>query len=764
MTDNCKIISVTAQQPVVTIPNGAKVATAEAKEIITKVESVQLAPPSPDVCYESVLTGLGEEWIPDPKLFKYLENEFSLNEYFKKTFIKVIRDNSNTSDVRFARVVKILSDSIGHSDTFNRVWNAFRTYNDSITHTELLRLHPFKVVSDSTTNFEQLNYTVKKGLVDSTHMVDLTKILIQVSTGKFETAHVSDSFSRIVNYVRQLNDLVHTTDDFYGAANIDDDQYALVYKVILDFVDTHETFGVRFTKAPILDVVTKSDTLSLHYKKPEQDNANIRHDLPIFVNNLVKNDSVIKSDTNSKVIDKAPFIESLTSSDVLANNLTKPFIESIINADLQFSTISPLKEEIISNIEQIVIDLATTILDQSTIAEEIAKAMSKMTETDSTATSETLFKKDIAILIKEEDYFLSDYFFEDYFFRAVHTADQITDVQFRKQINDIVDATDDFYGSLNVDDDQTASVSKVLVDWASIGETFSRVVQYYRTILDTLSNSEVINKVLSKKVNDTSTITETTYKIVEKIFTDSKTFVDIASKLTNKGLIDVTSNSELTVFAASKLITDTINKTETVAKATSKTLTDVSVVSELFSRVFVAFRTFTDTFTYSDNALIRIGKNNVETVGVSEYYYLVTSKTLSETVNRSEVKLFNFSKQLSDLVDATDDFYGNANIDDDQTAAVTKVFADYTTTNDLFNRVVQYVRSYTDGSVVSEIVNKSYSKQLTETVTRSDLVTKVDAKVVNDQASTSQSLTIYNQNYYASNYMVPGYYGEMYSY
>ena len=118
MTDNCKIISVTAKQPVVTVPNGAKVATAEAKEVITRVESVQLAPPSPDVCYESRLTGMGEEWIPDPHLFKYLETEFSLNDYIKSHVFKALNEQAATSETRFSNVVKVLATSTDASDIF----------------------------------------------------------------------------------------------------------------------------------------------------------------------------------------------------------------------------------------------------------------------------------------------------------------------------------------------------------------------------------------------------------------------------------------------------------------------------------------------------------------------------------------------------------------------------------------------------------------------------------------------------------------------
>ncbi len=764
MTDNCKIISVTAESPVVNVSNGAKVATAQTKEVITQVQSVQLAPPSPIVCYESRLTGLGEEWIPDPHLFKYLETEFSLNDYFKTHAFKVLNEQATLSEIRFSSVRKVLAESTVLTDAFNRVWNAFRSFNDSVTKTELLRLHPYKVINDSTTNFEQLTYFVRKNLEDQVTMADLTKIYIQVLSGKFEHVWTSDQFSRIVNYVRIFNDQVDTTDDFYGLANIDDDQYALVYKVLLDFTSTPDVHSIRFTRSPILDAINASEVHAISLARPIQSNANAGDVLLNLDSSLLKLDQVAFTDVNSFVFNQGTIEDIAAISETVANYLIKPFTDQITNTDLSFRDFNKIVNDVINITELVKFELLKTISDQGTVTDEIANAMSKIASDESVAFSETLFKKDIALLIKEEDYYFSDYFFEDYFFKAVHATDQITDVQFTKNIEDIVDATDDFYGSLNVDDDQVASVHKILSTWVSNSDTFSRVAQFYRTFNNSFNTSEVVSSVFNKTLSDTSVILEVVSKSLAKVFSDVYQTSEVVAKQVAKALADSTANSELTYFNSAKVIPDTVLTNEILSKVLSIIRSDVASISETFVRVFVAFRSFNESVSQSDSHLITVGKNNIEVLNASESDIKLVSKILNENVVNIELLKFNYSKQINDIVDATDDFYGIANVDDDQVASVTKVLADYATNTDAFSRLVQFIRSYNEVLTLSEVSYKGYLKPVTETVSKTDLATVTVNSSKLETVTTSQSLTIYNQNYYASNYMVPGYYGEMYIY
>ena len=149
MADNCKIISVTANNPVVTIPNGEKVATAVTKEIITNVPAAPITTSVSDSCVQSNLSGLGEEWIPDSRLFKFNTEELSLNDYLKTHAFKVLLESTALTDTNSKYSRKVLSDIADVTDSFDRVWNIIRSHNDSTTHSELLRFSVAKALNET---------------------------------------------------------------------------------------------------------------------------------------------------------------------------------------------------------------------------------------------------------------------------------------------------------------------------------------------------------------------------------------------------------------------------------------------------------------------------------------------------------------------------------------------------------------------------------------------------------------------------------------
>jgi len=119
---------------------------------------------------------------------------------------------------------------------------------------------------------------------------------------------------------------------------------------------------------------------------------------------------------------------------------------------------------------------------------------------------------------------------------------------------------------------------------------------------------------------------------------------------------------------------------------------------------------------------------------------------------------------LTDLVDATDDFYGLANVDDDQTARIDKVVIDYGTLTESFSRIAAFIRSFTDIATISETFGKSISKILSDQINRSEIVTKLYSKVSTETVSSSQTLSINIQSYFQSDYVTVGYAGQNYTY
>lgn len=764
MAENCKIISVTANNPVVTIPNGEKVATAVTKEIITNVPAAPITTSVSDSCVQSNLSGLGEEWIPDSRLFKFNTEELSLNDYLKTHAFKVLLESTALTDTNSKHSRKVLSDIADVTDSFDRVWNIIRSHNDSTTHSELLRFSVAKALNETKHFNELLKFDARKTLNDSVHMADLTKILILVSSGKFEHVYTSDIYSRIVNYVRVFTEQVDATDDFYGLANIDDDQYAFVSKIVLEWLTPVERFSVRFTKSPILDIADVNDTIAKRTEKILSDYFAVSIDEPFFTINLDKREILSTTERYSKVFDKIADDETASIVEEVAISLFKTFEDTLTITDDFFITRYKGAEEFTAMQDLVNFLLNSTLSDSFNTADLLAFDTSKVLESDTATMNEPLFTKIVSLCVNEMDYFLEAYTLEDYTFRAVHAQDAITDVRFTKILTDIVDATDDFYGAFNVDDDQYAAVTKVLADSYSMSDTFSRLVDFKRSYTDSISNTEVVSTIVGKALLDTAVSSETVSKGFSTGREDSYHMSDLATSLTNKAVNDSTSNSEFRLFSAAKVLVDNVSKNETISKIVTTFYEDVAHVNEIFSRVFNSFRTFTETVSKTDLALLLVGKGVVDLISASELVTRFVSKANNDTTTTSEVRSFSTSKTLSELVDATDDFYGAANVDDDQYALVAKTLADSSTLTDVFSRVVTYVRSYTDTVLKSDLAVLQFTKNLSETSHTSEYITKTEAKVLSENASTSQTVQLGIQNYFATNYVVPGYVGNTFTY
>jgi hypothetical protein len=146
----------------------------------------------------------------------------------------------------------------------------------------------------------------------------------------------------------------------------------------------------------------------------------------------------------------------------------------------------------------------------------------------------------------------------------------------------------------------------------------------------------------------------------------------------------------------------------------------------------------------------------------SDSIYLAPNKGIQEQkfVFDFLQTVLNTSFGLYDTVHPTDDYYGAANIDDDEYAQFNKTSSDnysvidyprYTTTiqkTDLF--------STSEQKILNTAKNTLDTPHISESLT---YYKYASAGLLIDQTLTSNSGTINNQNYFASTYVAPGYAG-----
>lgn len=708
MTDTKKIIvtgaTYTGQANIPNITSNGPVNSEIVSGISSSVPSVAN---SSDLLLDVQVTGLGEENIPDPRLFKFLSDKFKLQEQVLRDVYKSLSDLTTTPEQVRKLLEKTLSDVATNNDVFDRVWIAYRSFLDSTSNTELVEKSFEKVLLDLVNTQDLLTSDVAKYLQDVIALANLSYAVILVN--KFlqhQTVGFTDTLSRIVQFNRTFEDTIFITDDFYGLANIDDDQFVDAYKVILTWANTLETFAVDVTKPDLVDQATASEQKYLYSQIPKSDQV-VNSDLQTSLVGLNKLDQAVTNEQQIFNVNKPDRTDQVITSDEKAAAVSKPAItDQFAVSDLLTKLVNQISLEVASlqnelyNFTVIKPDLQDTGL----ILDEIAKSFSTSTINDQTSNSDAADRL-IGINIEEIDYFLEDYNVDtiNYTFRAVHASDQITQTVLTKLLQNVVDATDDFYGLANLDDDQTASINKVVVDYAAVAENFSRLVSYIRQFVNIASISEQIElntvKVLFNQITNLELILLSTNKVVN----------DLASTLEIK-LFEVTSQQQHQVTSLEQAeLTLEIPKTDAI------------VSQDLFTRLYQAVRIFTEQTQTTELVEQLISKISSDQTMFIELVEKTSSKILSNQLNTSEQLSFNFELVHLELIDATDDFYGLANIDDDQIASFDKLLSHHVSSIETITTVAQFYRTFIETAYATDLATFNFAKSILDTITTSEL-------------------------------------------
>lgn len=347
---------------------------------------------------------------------------------------------------------------------------------------------------------------------------------------------------------------------------------------------------------------------------------------------------------------------------------------------------------------------------------------------------------------------------------TINTQDILSRVvTFNADLADLVDATDDFLGLANTDDDQTASVGKTLADSSTASEVNTLATTIAK--LETVAGTDLFSRQVdfSRALLDTGITAEILYLDTAKILVDSTITSDLITTQNtfNRTVTDTAINSEIISLGSSKVVDDSTTNSEQVFSTSGKNLLEVSATQDLISTQWSVSRSLLDSantqFQISFSATTELfdsaTKSDLVTLQAIKAFddVSVTADVLSRTVN--------YNQEFTDLVDATDDFLGVANTDDDQTASVgktladsttnsdqiatqtTKIFADTATTSDVLSSGGSSDRTASDIGAVSETISLAPQKSLADSVTNSEQLTTQSTKAVIETATTSDVLS-----------------------
>ena len=691
--DDSVLSNVGVEVPVVTAPTPS-------------LPDVGASTPTP-AAVDVIIQGMGEENIPDPRLFKFLSDAFGLSEQKVIDVYKSLSHLSSTQDQVSKLLQKVLSDITTNSDVFDRVWTAYRTYTDSTSNSELFEKDFAKVLADVANAPDLLQSDIGKYLADITALANLSYAVILVGkTLEDQTIGFSDVLSRIVDFNRTFEDSVFMTDDFYGAANIDDDEYADVYKVVLEWISLPETFAVDVDKPDVADQATLLEQAYLEPQIPKYDSVALS-DVRTSAVELDKQDLTTTAEQQQFDTQK-PLSHEAIASEQASIDSAKPVFDSFSNQDVAAIDADQVSlDEANSQNEQYSFDVDKPDLeDVGIVAEQVEKDVITPVTDDALSISELLLTKLIGLNINEIDYFLEDYVFDvtDYTFKAVHARDQITQVAVAKEFSELVDATDDFYGETNVDDDQVATVDKVVADYVSFADAFDRLVSYIRLFTETATLLEQVDISTQKALLDQTANSE----IVE--LDAHKVAADVATTAEVKSFVVEQTSQENVVSAEQAYLDVSIPKTDAVTN------------SDQVITFFEAVRIFTELTQTTERVEQLVERVSSDQGTFSDLVTQTVGKLLLDATSNSEQLSFDFLAEYSDLVDATDDFYGAANIDDDQIALFDKVLADYATTYEEVVTVAEFYRTFLEVAASIDQATLHFAKSVLETVATSEVV------------------------------------------
>lgn len=288
----------------------------------------------------------------------------------------------------------------------------------------------------------------------------------------------------------------------------------------------------------------------------------------------------------------------------------------------------------------------------------------------------------------------------------------------------------------------------------------------FKRLSDTINTSEVVNRSqgFGRNISDVLTISELAV-LVQNL---------------NRGTADFSamSDSLSRVFTANRSIPEVYTTSDTKAMAVSKPFPiEVQTVSD--SSFLSPNKIVPELTTTSDTKLFNIAPRIFETPVTSETITLLSSFTrlFNEPVPVTELfqPVVQYIRTISDMVVATelsligqpfgDTESSTASTSDSTAKGIQPRFSDIPLLTEVIALLNTFNRSFNDTAVSTDSPSLGVSMEPgTDTAVASDVSTRSIGGKYTDSSTVTDGGVINNQSYYAGDYVVPGYVGTNYSF
>lgn len=427
-------------------------------DITTNVEKTKLV---------VTVTNMGEESIPSGGLFRRATDYYTAVDSISLSYRPAKTSQASTQDTfsRFVNYRRVLQEPQVTNDSY-KVFVVGKGIAETFAVSEALSLNFAKSLATAFVQSDTVSLNSTKVVADLLGLADVASL--QAGKSLQDLGTVADTLISTVSFNRDFNDFVDITDDFLGEANLDDDQTAFVGKTLVNWI-------------------SGSDTAVVLLQSQQQDQV-FSVDQPSFEVDSIALDSTSSTDTVSLGPVKSAFDSSLVTETAIFS-ANKTLLDTGSSIDLAYVDLYTQLAVTANAQETLLAQVSKPLQEQfelTDIAQIVWQAYNNSTSTlvatDSLTTSIVAVKQDQASSTDQFSYTASKTASSS--FTSTDTVSTL--VNFNRDFNDQIFVTDDFLGSANLDDDQTAFVNKVLIN---ISSTVDLATNAVTKLLDSAANA-----------------------------------------------------------------------------------------------------------------------------------------------------------------------------------------------------------------------------------------------------------------------------------
>jgi hypothetical protein len=517
---------------------------------------------------------------------RVLLNTLSYQEFISNAIGKKLVDNANVSQDKLnIEVEKRLADNF--------------KYNDSV----ILRLTIIRFFEDIYQTAEEAILSFNKGLIDSTIPSDTIDLLAEfkrttldfISNSELvvfntekelqEIPTATDILDRIVEYYRSIEDTMRGSDDIFGLADIDDAQYASMFKVTNETLFVPEVLSFDVT-TKLIAIYNANDSAAITLDKSFS-NSIKENDISYITFDQVHNSNINSLDPRYLKIGKT-VSELLTHSHELyfysvkgVNTLYRSIEEA------SFDLVKPIQNNsLLTDIISLKFDALRLFIESISSKERITLSVTKSIEN-------TFNSIDLITIQLTLNRYLSEVF----------NTSELLLFSVDKGLIDIAKSTD----SITIQ----MGVVRLLYTAFVYSDTVS--LSPNKAVISSLSYSEESFRTINKSIIDTLLVSDNILgnddPLQSESFTVEKDFpklLDTFSAEFNKILSSLFTYSDQFLLGFNKGVHDTSQTADITAKTFYKVIVDTIYSIDIFTGTISPERTPTDTGKISDKVIINV--------------------------------------------------------------------------------------------------------------------------------------------------------------